>query len=251
MHRILSLLVCSSVFLATTAHALPPGTSPVAKGDVVCLDGNAPIPGIGCPPEDQPSGTTGRTAPPPASGSSGQGVCAPQVPYFPNLNDTCRWAPDGECDEPRYGGTGACQDGTDTTDCRGRGGIGPDSCPWSYNGQCNEARYGCNGACPAGTDTADCSGVRTPAWPAPASPPSAGNNACRWAHDGECDDPTVPGHVTTACAPGTDAADCARPGPAGGNSCAWAYDGECDDPSVPGHLTTACPPGTDNHDCGR
>lgn len=209
MQRILSLLVFSSLFLSTAVLALPPGMARLAKGDVICLDGSSPIPGIGCPPEDQPNGTSGRTMPPPQAGS-GQGVCAPQVPYFPNMNDSCRWARDNECDEPRYGGTGACQDGTDTSDCRGRGGIGPDSCPWSYNGQCNEARYGCNGACPSGTDTADCSGVRTPTWPSPASPPAAGNNSCRWAYDGECDDPTVPGHITTACAPGTDAADCGR-----------------------------------------
>jgi len=38
-----------------------------------------------------------------------------------------------------------------------------------------------------------------------------GDNSCIWANDGECDDPTVPGHMTTACAPGTDANDCSNP----------------------------------------
>jgi len=242
----------AGVVLAGPSWALPPGSGLTAKGDVVCLDGELPIPGVGCPPEGA-AGHTPNTPAQPTQPTQGQGVCAPQIPYFPNLNDTCQWAPDNECDERRYGGTGACPDGTDTTDCRGRGGMGPDSCPWSYNGVCNEARYGCDGACPAGSDTADCSGPRS-SWPAPAAPSAsqpAGNNSCRWANDGECDDPTVPGHLTTACAPGTDAADCARVQASPGNTCRWAYDGECDDPTVPGHLTTACAPGTDNADCGR
>ena len=215
----------------------------------MCLDGELPGPdgkcedgSIGAPPINPPRADPGQSIAP-------TGACAPQIPYFPNLNDTCRWARDNECDEPQYGGTGACQNGTDTTDCRGRGGPGPDACSWSYNGVCNEARYGCNGACANGTDTADCSGPRNqPSPPQPAAPQAG--DTCRWARDGECDDPTVPGHITTACAPGTDMTDCSRPADIG-NSCRWARDGECDDPTVPGHLTTACSPGTDNADCGR
>lgn len=242
------------VLAAASVWALPPGAGAQAKGDIVCLDGEAPIPGVGCPPEgtrrDPPPVAPPTTSPP----QTQSGVCAPRVPFFPNLNDTCRWANDRECDEPRYGGTGACPDGTDTSDCRGRGGIGPDSCPWSYSGTCNEARYGCDGACPSGTDTADCTGTSGgAAWPAPATtaPAAPGANSCRYANDGECDDPSVPGHLTSACAPGTDANDCAGLGADPGNSCRWARDGECDDPSVPGHVTTACAPGTDNADCGR
>ena len=78
------------------------------------------------------------------------------------------------------------------------------------------------------------------------------DDSCRWANDGECDDPTVPGAITGVCPPGTDTTDCSRVGPnAGGpNSCRWANDGECDDPNVPGHVTSACAPGTDANDCG-
>ena len=32
--------------------------------------------------------------------------------------NTCRWANDNECDESRYNGTGACENGTDANDCR-------------------------------------------------------------------------------------------------------------------------------------
>jgi hypothetical protein len=39
-------------------------------------------------------------------------------------------------------------------------------------------------------------------------------NSCDWAYDGECDDPTVPGHVSRACSPGTDTADCSQLGAA-------------------------------------
>jgi len=32
-------------------------------------------------------------------------------------DNTCRWSNDGECDDPSLGGTGACTQGTDATDC--------------------------------------------------------------------------------------------------------------------------------------
>lgn len=32
-------------------------------------------------------------------------------------DNTCRWNNDGECDDLAFGGTGACQTGTDATDC--------------------------------------------------------------------------------------------------------------------------------------
>ena len=86
---------------------------------------------------------------------------------------------------------------------------------------------------------------------APTTPPGDFANSCQWANDGECDDPTVPGHHTSACAPGTDTNDCNRMLADPGNGCRWAHDGECDDPTVPGHITSACAPGTDNADCGR
>jgi len=72
-----------------------------------------------------------------------------------------------------------------------------------------------------------------------------GDDSCRWANDGECDDV---GLGTGACAPGTDFSDCRRI--AAGiedNSCRWANDGECDEPH---YGTGACTQGTDRDDCG-
>ena len=68
---------------------------------------------------------------------------------------------------------------------------------------------------------------------------SAGANSCKYANDGECDEPRV-------CARGTDTNDCGGGGGYGGsggnNSCQYANDGECDEPSL-------CPRGTDSNDC--
>ena len=35
-------------------------------------------------------------------------------------NNTCRWSYDDECDDPNFGGTGACEAGTDAMDCVGQ-----------------------------------------------------------------------------------------------------------------------------------
>ncbi|AKS41252.1 hypothetical protein [Wenzhouxiangella marina] len=131
--------------------------------------------------------------------------------------NSCRWAFDGECDEPNL-----CASGTDTADCSGGGQAGgPNSCQWAFDGECDEPNL-----CPPGSDTADCSG----------SSPVDRANSCQWAFDGECDEPNL-------CASGTDTADCRGGGQAGGpNSCQWAFDGECDEPNL-------CPPGSDTADC--
>ncbi|HRO04117.1 MAG TPA: trypsin-like serine protease, partial [Terricaulis sp.] len=77
-------------------------------------------------------------------------------------NDSCRWAHDGECDEPNFG-TGACDAGTDRTDC---GDIAwmrnqDDSCATAFNGVCEVQGQG-DGACTAGTDRSDCHGRARP-----------------------------------------------------------------------------------------
>lgn len=78
-------------------------------------------------------------------------------------DNSCRWANDGECDEPRYGGTGACPDGTDHNDCAAPAGKETalpadiaNSCEWANDGQCDENRAGGTGLCADGTDTNDC-----------------------------------------------------------------------------------------------
>ena len=65
--------------------------------------------------------------------------------------DTCQWALDGECDEPVIG-SGACQPGTDASDCAG---VGTSTCQWADDGECDEPGIG-TGACTVGTDTGDC-----------------------------------------------------------------------------------------------
>ena len=186
--------------------------------------------------------------------------------------NTCQWAHDGECDEPRYNGTGACDDGTDAADCQATGTIpvggstlvpggagtvgtalaapspdvsGDDSCRWALDGECDESRYGGTGACPAGSDTTDCTGGGTQAGGGFSPLPSdLGDDSCQWAHDGECDDTRYGG--TGACRPGTDASDCRAAAAGGDDSCRWAFDGECDEPGIGLGL---CTTGTDTTDC--
>ncbi len=79
------------------------------------------------------------------------------------------------------------------------------------------------------------------------------DNSCVWAFDGECDDPTVPGALTSACSPGTDDADCGIGGGGGGgggglaNPCPFTNDGDCDEPNGLG----LCAWGTDTADCSN
>ncbi len=126
-----------------------------------------------------------------------------------NGPDSCRWAGDGECDEPRF-----CAVGTDSTDCAGRAGGPPsppspggcdDSCRYAGYGVCDEPVL-----CAGGTDCSDCGqggggATPPPPTPPPPSPPAGGScdDSCRWAHDGECDDPGL-------CSPGTDCGDCGQ-----------------------------------------
>ena len=146
--------------------------------------------------------------------------------------NSCRWANDNECDEPRYNGTGACPDGTDTNDCRGIAQGGTNTCRWADNGECDEPRYNGTGNCPDGTDTRDCRG------------PTGGNDSCRWANDFECDEPRYGG--TGACRDGTDYSDCRGLAVGGDNSCRWAFDGECDEFGIG---LGVCAEYTDTADC--
>ena len=101
--------------------------------------------------------------------------------------NSCRWAGDGECDEPNI-----CDVGTDSSDCRGGGRSsssgGSNSCRWAGDGECDEPNI-----CDVGTDSADCRGGGRSS--------SGGGDSCRWAGDGECDEPNI-------CDVGTDSTDC-------------------------------------------
>ncbi|MCC6001495.1 MAG: trypsin-like serine protease [Pararhodobacter sp.] len=110
-------------------------------------------------------------------------------------DDSCRWANDRECDDPQFGGTGACAPGTDASDCRAMAMGGDDSCQWAHDGQCDEPGIG-TGLCTSGTDTTDCRAVAFL---------RNRSNRCASAFDGICDEPGI---GTGRCPANTDTADC-------------------------------------------
>lgn len=172
-------------------------------------------------------------------------------------DDSCQWAGDNECDDARFGGTGACDDGTDSTDCAGlAAGAWDDSCEWANDNECDEPRFdGGTGACPDGTDASDCAGGVTRADALEALfallPKGVrgqlGDNSCQYANDLECDDSTFGG--SGFCDPGTDANDCRALAAGGDDSCRWADDNECDEPQVGTMLEGYCASGSDTTDC--
>lgn len=110
-------------------------------------------------------------------------------------DDSCRWANDGECDDPGIG-TGACTQGTDYSDCwRIATGVEDDSCQWANDGECDEPRLG-TGACTQATDRTDCGEVASLRFR---------NDSCETAFNGICDEP---GTGSGTCAERTDRADC-------------------------------------------
>jgi len=113
-------------------------------------------------------------------------------------NDTCQWANDRECDHPGIG-TGACDDGTDWSDCRFLINGEDDSCTWAHDNECDEPGLG-TGACTQGTDRSDCSGVVHLRFR---------NDDCETSFNGICEEPG-PSRVRGAnrCAVRTDRADC-------------------------------------------
>ncbi len=169
-------------------------------------------------------------------------------------DDTCEYAYDNECDDERFGGTGACVPGTDTFDCAVLANAKTnDSCDWANDGECDEPRYdGESTACRDGTDTTDCAGrpTRAEALQAlfdllPANVRAKlGTDTCEFANDLECDDAAFGG--TGFCDTGTDAADCRGFAAGGDDTCRYDNDNECDEPNIG---TGTCADGTDTSDC--
>ena len=126
--------------------------------------------------------------------------------------DTCRWANDGECDDPGIG-TGACQQGTDYSDCwRIAQGVEDNSCRWANDGECDEPNFG-TGACTQATDLNDCGSVIELRFR---------NDSCETAFDGVCNEP---GMGDGSCAERTDRADCfGRDRPLGINDHYFGHD---------------------------
>jgi hypothetical protein len=218
-------------------------------------------------------------------------------------DDTSEWANDGECDDPRFQGTGSAAETLeadilkDATDCKAaydagtvtlvEGGdtpvatttaavdFGDDSSEWANDGECDDPRFSGTGSaaetleadilkdatdCKAAYDAGTVTLVEAGDTPvATTAAVDFGDDSSEWANDGECDDPRFSG---TGSAAETleadilkDATDCKAAYEAGtvalvdggdtpvianaeidfgDNTSEWANDGECDDPRFQG-----------------
>jgi hypothetical protein len=209
-------------------------------------------------------------------------------------DDSSEWANDGECDDPRFAGTGSAAETLDAdirkdaTDCKAAyeagtvtlsdGGdtttavataeidYGDDSSDWANDGECDDPRFAGTGVADElldadkGRDATDCraaveAGTATftggDATTVASGDIDYGNDTSEWANDGECDDPRFSGTgvagETLDADRGHDATDCRAAVEAGtatfnGGDVAdpadfdygsdwskWANDGECDD----------------------
>ena len=202
-------------------------------------------------------------------------------------DDSGRWANDGECDDPRFGGTVDSHRMADATDCRtayeagevtfdgaatSSGAVQPgseidfgdDSGNWANDGECDDPRFGGSLESHVLADATDCreayeGGHVEYLGSAPLGTASIdfGADTGSWANDGECDDPRFGGALTSH--EYADATDCraayeadpsiytGESGDDGGNTASgdidfgddsghWAHDGECDDPRFGGTL---------------
>jgi hypothetical protein len=213
-------------------------------------------------------------------------------------DDSSEWANDGECDDPRFEGTGMAVElldadiMKDATDCRTlfeagsitlkSGGettatadvdFGDDSSQWANDGECDDPRFegtgmaaelveadlmkdatDCRALYEAGSITLRSSGTTDTI--GTAADIDFGDDSSTWANDGECDDPrfTGPGaaaelvdvdlmHDATDCRAayeaGTVTLRSSETGSVGGfyfgdDSSQWANDGECDDRRLTG-----------------
>ncbi|MBD8066640.1 hypothetical protein IC608_14290 [Devosia sp. PTR5] len=251
------------------------------------------------PPKPAPDTPAPPAAPEPAPVAPSTSSTAPEIDFG---DDSSQWAKDGECDDPRFTGTGAATELLDedrlhdATDCRaafeagtvtlseGSGGgtgdidFGDDASQWAKDGECDDPRFtgtgaadelvetdrlhdatDCRAAYEAGTVTlADetapgSTSADTAALTAMAGRIDFGDDTSEWAKDGECDDPDFFG-PDVAEEPSAenrmkDATDCraafiagtASFGKAsstatqpaafdyGNDSSRWANDGQCDD----------------------
>ncbi|WP_156458290.1 hypothetical protein [Devosia epidermidihirudinis] len=214
-------------------------------------------------------------------------------------DDSSEWAKDGECDDPRFSGSGAASDmlesdtGHDATDCKAAHAagtvtfngdslpvaaapisakdidFGDDSSEWANDGECDDPRFSGTGSAAElidadiRKDATDCraafeAGTVSFTGASAVGDIDYGDDTSNWANDGECDDPRFSG---TGVAPtlleddkGHDATDCREAVEAGtatyngedtegvstssdpavfdygGDFSKWANDGECDDP---------------------
>ncbi|VAW21154.1 hypothetical protein MNBD_ALPHA11-402 [hydrothermal vent metagenome] len=161
-------------------------------------------------------------------------------------NNSSQWANDGECDDPRFAGSGVAavlldEDlGRDATDCSqlfesgdiylvaGTGSapdlqdtyFGNDTSRWANDGECDDPRFTGNGmasqldATDMGQDATDCKNLVNEGQVEfiTAANVDFGDDSSEWSNDGECDDPrfTGPGSATKLDPRnfGRDATDC-------------------------------------------
>ena len=205
-------------------------------------------------------------------------------------DDSGEWANDGECDDPRFSGTGSAvellESDTlkDATDCKAAfeaGTVtlteddtqtidwGDDSSEWAKDGECDDPRFSGSGSAvellesDTLKDATDCkaafeAGSVTLVEAAESTTTAAidfGDDTSQWAKDDECDDPRFSGtgvadelvdadigHDATDCRAAVEAGTASFEGQAaaetvpvvqafeyGQDWSRWANDGECDD----------------------
>ncbi|MEQ8446717.1 MAG: hypothetical protein RIB57_12600 [Pelagibacterium sp.] len=154
-------------------------------------------------------------------------------------DDTGTWANDGECDDPRFGGSLTSHELADATDCRtayeagevtyeapndagndvstGEIDFGDDSGTWANDGECDDPRFGGNLDSHLMADATDCREAYEAGTVTYEAPDNAGSdvsiddidfgdNSGNWANDGECDDPRFGGSLDSHLM--ADATDC-------------------------------------------
>jgi V8-like Glu-specific endopeptidase len=169
-------------------------------------------------------------------------------------DDSCAMSLNLRCDEAPFGSTSLCAAGTDTADCALlAGNLADDSCQYAHDNECDEPRYdSVPGYCVDGSDTADCAATKASldallALLTPDLLSQLGDNSCKFAFDLECDDSVIGN--TTACPGGTDAHDCRAIVTGGDDSCALAQNGYCEEPMIGTRLAASCISGSDTTDC--
>jgi hypothetical protein len=127
--------------------------------------------------------------------------------FDPVCDNSCSFANDGTCDEPD-----TCDRGTDCTDCHGSESEEELQCSMSTDcDSCMSNPAGCGwcsedgGRCQMGDSDgplgASCDSESWHRWTCPSENTIGCVDSCRYARDGECDEPTY-------CDYGTDCTDC-------------------------------------------
>lgn len=155
----------------------------------------------------------GRCLPGTSFGPADEGACRLTHWYYekqcydPVCDDSCSFSNDGSCDEPD-----SCDRGTDCTDCHSAAGTdeNEDRCTLATScdvclenvacGWCDAGGGYCLSRDSDGPADGDCD---SESWFQGSLCPGdiVCNNSCRYAYDGECDEPTY-------CDYGTDCSDC-------------------------------------------